>query len=268
MGQVRALGTRFNQAGRGMKAILTWHSVDDSGSVSAVTAGQLERQLDWLASGTVRVVPLTTILTDKSAGDAVALTFDDGFANFASTAAPLLKLRGLPATVFVIPSKVGGTNTWNAMPGVGNIPSMNLMTWDEIRSMDREGFEIGSHGLTHTALAPLDSATLSTEVGECASIIEAAIGKRPLSFAYPYGIYDAATIRAVSASFSIACSTRFDFISERDNPFELPRLDTFYFRDNEILESWGTPRFKAYIQLRKAARTLKSVVNRVTARSG
>jgi peptidoglycan/xylan/chitin deacetylase (PgdA/CDA1 family) len=250
-----------------VKAILTWHSVDDSASVSSVTAAQLARQLDWLASGKVRVLPLASIREDKSERDAIALTFDDGFENFLTAAAPLLKERELPATVFVIPSKVGGTNTWNATPGVGNIPLMNLMSWDDIRSMDASGFEIGSHGLTHAALAPLDAARLAIEVGECASIFEHEIGKRPASFAYPYGVYDAATIAAVSKSFSIACTTRFDFVNAHDNPFELPRLDTYYFRDNQILEEWGTPRFKAYIKLRNVARRLKSAVARVTERS-
>jgi peptidoglycan/xylan/chitin deacetylase (PgdA/CDA1 family) len=250
-----------------MKAILTWHSVDDSGSVSSVTASQLERQLDWLASGRVQVVPLRSILSDSHDGDAIALTFDDGFANFSTVAAPLLRAHALPATVFVIPSRVGATNTWNAMQGVGEIPSLDLMSWDDIRAIDRDGFEIGSHGLTHAALAPLSATQLVTEVGECASIIEAAIGKRPSSFAYPYGIYDAATIGAVSKSFSIACTTRFDFLNDLDNPFELPRLDTYYFRDNRILEEWGTARFKAYVKLRKAARTLKSAVGFAIGRS-
>jgi peptidoglycan/xylan/chitin deacetylase (PgdA/CDA1 family) len=268
MGQVRALGSGIDQkGGSSMKAILTWHSVDDSGSVSSITTGQLERQLDWLASGRVRVVPFKSILSDRGDGDTIALTFDDGFLNFASAAAPLLRARGLPATVFVIPSRVGTTNTWNATPGVGAIPSLDLMSWDDIRSMEREGFEIGSHGLTHAPLAPLSAAELATEVGECASIIEAAIGRRPSSFAYPYGIYDAATIGAVSKSFSIACTTRFDFVNDLDSPFELPRLDTYYFRDNRILEEWGTARFKAYIRLRKAARTLKSAVGFAIGRS-
>lgn len=250
-----------------MKAILTWHSVDDSGSVSSVTAVQLERQLDWLASGRVRVLPLKSIMSDSSRDDAIALTFDDGFANFANVAAPLLKSRDLPATVFVIPSRVGGTNTWNAMPGVGQIPSLELMTWDEIRAMDQAGFEIGSHGLTHAPLVSLDSPALATEIGECASIIEAATGKKPSSFAYPYGAYDPATIGAVSKSFSRACTTHFDFVNKHDSPFELPRLDTYYFRDNQILEQWGSARFKAYLELRKAARTLKTALASVTRRT-
>jgi peptidoglycan/xylan/chitin deacetylase (PgdA/CDA1 family) len=241
-----------------LKAILTWHSVDDSGSVISVSPSQLERHLDWLASGRVRVVPLCSLLSGADADDTVALTFDDGFANFSTVAAPLFLERGLPATVFIVPSRVGGTNAWDTNDGVGGIPSLHLMSWDDIRAVEHDGFEIGGHGLTHASLAGQDASSLAMEVEECTSIIEASTGKRPSSFAYPYGKYDAATIAAVSKTYSAACTTRFDLVTDLDQPYELPRLDTYYFRDNQILEEWGTSRFTAYVKLRKAGRTVKS----------
>ncbi|HEX2723361.1 MAG TPA: hypothetical protein VHM24_10605, partial [Gemmatimonadaceae bacterium] len=64
-----------------MKAILTYHSIDENGSVISVTRAQLGAQLDALLSAGVRIVPLSSLAAVPAATHAVALTFDDGFAN-------------------------------------------------------------------------------------------------------------------------------------------------------------------------------------------
>ena len=48
---------------------------------------------------------------------AVALTFDDGFADFATVAFPELQGRGWPATVFVPTGCVGGVDSWAGPAG-------------------------------------------------------------------------------------------------------------------------------------------------------
>ena len=74
-----------------MRAVLTYHSLDDSGSVISISPAQFRRHLEWLARSRVRVCTLEQLVQESSSstrstsdGHAVALTFDDGFANFAS----------------------------------------------------------------------------------------------------------------------------------------------------------------------------------------
>jgi peptidoglycan/xylan/chitin deacetylase (PgdA/CDA1 family) len=57
------------------------------------------------------VVPLTDIL-EPSKALKVAITFDDGYADNASTAAPLLASAGLPATYFITTGRLGGRHFW------------------------------------------------------------------------------------------------------------------------------------------------------------
>ena len=45
-----------------MRAILTYHSIDGSGSPVSVDEAAFRRHVDWLASGAVDVVPLERIL--------------------------------------------------------------------------------------------------------------------------------------------------------------------------------------------------------------
>jgi peptidoglycan/xylan/chitin deacetylase (PgdA/CDA1 family) len=243
-----------------LRAILTYHSIDDSGSVISTTARELDRQLATLASQKVQVVPLATLLTLDDDVDAVALTFDDGFANFASVAAPILMKRDMPATVFVVTGRVGKTNDWEEPANPLKIPSLALMGWDALRAMQDAGFEIGGHTVSHRRLDRCEASLLDSEIAGCAASIEHELGSKPLSFAYPYGAHDAASVSTAARVFGIACTTRFAALNADDSLHELPRLDMFYFRDRAQLEGWGSARFRAYIAMRSIGRQLRSAV--------
>lgn len=245
-----------------MKAILTYHSVDDSGSVISVTPSQLEQHLDTLHSKSVRIVPLTSLSAVPWDVDAVSLTFDDGFANFASAAAPVLVSRTAPATVFVLPSHVGASNDWEAKDSRFPVPHLRLMGWADIAQVRLQGFDIGGHGMTHRSLKSLDSEQLSREVRDCAALIEERVGAAPSAFAFPYGDYDDAAVAAVAETYPIACTTRFDTLSATDSLHALPRLDMYYFRGGKMLARWGSPEFKAYIAGRKFARSIGTVLRK------
>lgn len=239
-----------------MKAILTYHSVDETGSVISVTPRQLEQHLDALASREVRIVPLSSLLLLPPSVDAAALTFDDGYANFAAVAAPLLVARTSPATVFVVPSHVGTENRWEAKDSRSAVPHLPLMGWAELAQIRSQGFEIGGHGLSHRSLCGLDSVQLESEVRDCAASIEERLGAGPVSFAFPYGDFDDAAIETVARTYSLACTTTFGLLSERDSRKALPRLDMYYFRWARMLSRWGSPEFKAYVTARKIGRRL------------
>jgi len=110
-----------------MRAILTYHSIDSSGSPISVSPSAFRAHVRWLASGAVRVLPLDELVSAGDDEDAVAITFDDGFENFATEAAALLAQHGLPSTVFVVPEHVDGTNAWGGSDAPG-IPTLPLMS--------------------------------------------------------------------------------------------------------------------------------------------
>ena len=56
------------------------------------------------------VVPLADVADAR--GPAVAITFDDGYADNAEVAAPLLAEAGLPATYFITTGRLGGRRFW------------------------------------------------------------------------------------------------------------------------------------------------------------
>jgi peptidoglycan/xylan/chitin deacetylase (PgdA/CDA1 family) len=228
--------------------------------VISTTASELDRQLATLASQQVQVVPLATLLTLGDDVNAVALTFDDGFANFASVAAPILMKRDMPATVFVVTGRVGKTNDWEDPANPLKIPSLALMGWDELHAMQDAGFEIGGHTTSHRRLDRSEASLLDSEVTGCAAAIEHELGSKPLSFAYPYGAHDASAVSAVTRVFGIACTTRFAALNADDPPHQIPRLDMFYFRESSQLEGWGSARFRAYLAMRSIGRQVRSAL--------
>src|SRR6266508_2288219 len=99
-----------------MRAILTYHSIDDSGSAISVTAAGFRQHIEWLAAQDVRVVSLDELLTLPEHARAAALTFDDGIANLTTEALPILATHGMTATVFVVSQRVGTDNRWEGRP--------------------------------------------------------------------------------------------------------------------------------------------------------
>lgn len=239
-----------------MKAVLTWHSIDDSGSVISTTRDDLARQLDALQAARVEVLPMEELVRQSDERHAVALTFDDGYSNFASAVVPMLVERRLPATVFVCPGFVGRSNDWDS--GSSTIPPLTLMAWNELAALPPALVEIGAHGFNHVSMFGQDRQTLNREITACAASITEFTSRSARSFAFPYGDYDTTAVEAVSETFLLGCTTRFAIVTGNDSPFTLPRLDAYYFRDNGELRHFGTRRFARYVKLRAAGRTARS----------
>lgn len=84
-----------------------------------------------------------------------------------------------------------------------------LMSWDELRELSRQGFEIGGHTATHCNVPALDAETLYPEIVGSATAIENQLQKPVLSFAYPYGFSDPTQTTATQMLKSAQCRVAF-----------------------------------------------------------
>jgi peptidoglycan/xylan/chitin deacetylase (PgdA/CDA1 family) len=243
-----------------MRGILTWHSLDASRSPISVDPNVFRRQVDFLASSRVRVVALGVLAHSADDGtDAVALTFDDGFANVGSIAVPLLHERRLPATIFVVPEHVGGRNDWGGRT-VTSIPMLPLMDWTSLGLAQESGIEIGAHSRRHRDLGAVTGAALEDEVAGCAERIASELGRRPASFSYPYGSVGADAVNVVRDVFAQAVTTELRLFGEAEDPVRLPRIDMYYFRETGQLESWGLAAFRRRLWLRAQGRRVRRLM--------
>jgi peptidoglycan/xylan/chitin deacetylase (PgdA/CDA1 family) len=243
-----------------MRAILTYHSIDDSGSPISISEATFREHLRFLTSSAVTVVPLHELPARPDDQDVVALTFDDAFANFSTVALPLLREHALPSTLFVVSDHVGADNAWGGQVASG-IPTLPLMTTAQVMDAAASGVDIGGHTRHHHDLTSLPSAQLAEEVAGCADWVETMTGRRPRHFAYPYGAVDDRSAVAVRDVFALACTTDFRAVAQGDDPVRLPRLDAWYFRDEGQLEQWGTPAFRHRLWLRAQGRRVRRLIS-------
>lgn len=242
-----------------MRAILTYHSIDESGSPISVGREAFRAHLRWLASGSVRVLSLAELVVDQDDGDAVAITFDDGFQNFADEVVRPLEDASIPSTVFVVPEHVGGENDWGGQ-SVPGIPSLPLMDWKTLGTLAERGVSLGAHTRRHRDLSHVRGAALEDEVAGCVERMAAELGPRPSSFAYPYGAVDETAATVVRDVFALACTTELRALRPGDDRALLPRLDMYYFRERGQLESWGSTSFRGRLWLRAQGRRVKRLV--------
>jgi peptidoglycan/xylan/chitin deacetylase (PgdA/CDA1 family) len=243
-----------------VRAILTYHSLDASGSVISVEPSVFAAQMEWLARHSVRVVTIAELMRASDDENAVAVTFDDAFQNFADCAAPVLARHGFPATVFVVSDRVGATNRWRSA-GDRGIPELPLMHWNTLRDLAATGgVTLGAHTRTHPRLNRMGPSDAADEVLGSADSIRANTGCVVTDFAYPYGAISPGAVAAARSVFRFACTTELRMVRPNDDPLLLPRLDMYYFRREMSLDAWLAPGFPYRLGLRSFARRVRGGV--------
>ena len=243
-----------------MRGILTYHSIDASRSPISVDEPAFRKHADWLASGQVKVVPIDELLKLPDSEDAVAITFDDAFQNMADVAWPLLRDRGLPATVYVPTGRVGRDNSWGEQVQRG-IPTLGLCDWDALGRMAEEGLDVGSHTVNHVRLDGMSQELVEAELHLSAEAIEANLGARPRHFCYPYGSWDPQASRLAAEVYENSVTTDLRALAAIDSYHRLPRLDAYYYRGNDLLASWGQKPFLRHLWLRAQARKVRAALS-------
>lgn len=210
---------------RSPSAILTFHSLDDSGSVISYNPDSFRIAMDALDESGIPIVSVREALRRPGS---LALTFDDAFVNFATDAWPTLSRLRFPVTLFVVSKHAGAYNDW---PGqLAGLPRLPLLDWALLRELAAAGVELGAHSHTHADLRQLAPAQLSEELSLPARLIEDKTGHRPTLFAYPSGL-STPTVRSHAAAFyEAACGTRLGYWTGREPLHDLPRLDAYYLR--------------------------------------
>ncbi len=159
----------------------------------------------------------------KTGGDKklVALTFDDGYANFLTEALPTLERYGFSATIYIVADLMGDSNRWDDGTGISE---NQLMSSNEIRYCFSKGIEIGCHSATHPKLTN-DKVNLERELLTSKRTLERTLGSPINTFCYPYGIYNQAIADLLPLyGYSSATTMVRGRASTLDNIYELPRI--------------------------------------------
>jgi peptidoglycan/xylan/chitin deacetylase (PgdA/CDA1 family) len=169
-----------------------------------VTEDSFARQMAYLSRRRA-VIPLESIVRGElpAGPPAVAITFDDGFRSVLTTAAPILRRHGFPATVFVPTGWLGRRGPWYDAPGC----EVEVMDESELREAERLGIELASHGHDHLDLEQATPAEAKADIAASFEALSALSGRPPRYLAYPWGrSSQAARKAAAEAGFDAAFS--------------------------------------------------------------
>ncbi len=194
-------------------SIFAYHSISDAPLDTAVSADALDAQLKMLRGAGYEFVSLDRLLgwvegKNMLPKKAIAVTFDDGYADFETIALPILECYTVPAALFVVGEEKA------SRPGMQNdIPLLDIGAIERLRA--HKLVTIGYHSKTHPDLTNLSDSALAADVAPPFSVAY---------FAYPGGKHNKRVRGAVrAAGYRAAFTIRPDLVSSEANPYGLPR---------------------------------------------
>lgn len=189
-----------------------------------VSREKFRRQMEYLKRKGYESLTFRDILEGESPlGRRVIITFDDGYRNNFTEAFPILKEFGFRAVFFIVSSSVGRMNYWH---NESEELRQEMMGWDELRQIASAGMEIGGHTYSHKNLVGIPPDEAEKEVKDDKALLEKNLGRKIVSFAYPYGKFNPPVKKIVEDSgYRFACKIKQgkNAVPFEDN-FELRRL--------------------------------------------
>jgi peptidoglycan/xylan/chitin deacetylase (PgdA/CDA1 family) len=234
LNQQLRIGTAALRPGRrpwtGLR-ILGYHRVADVPHDLSVAPDAFRRQLELVAASGVPVVRLSDVLTALEQpldGRRIAITFDDGYADFLDHALGALRELGLPATIFVPTALVGRRDfEWYA-------DSPPALSWDELAELERDGLvDVQPHSRTHPWLPTVGDAEAQEEIAGAKADLERRLGVDAQVFCFPAGLYGERELELVRAAGYRAAVTTAPGVNPGGRPSHTLRRTLVYWRDTE-----------------------------------
>lgn len=209
--------------------ILMYHSVGGAASdhrfAIRVPVKNFLAQLDEILRQGYKNVALSDLLKrDNSMEDSkiIAITFDDGYKDNFTIAAPALKERGMKATFFVTISYVEARVKKKWLDD----RQREFMNWADVEGLLNMGFEVGSHMMDHRDLTLLEEEELCFQLSRSKDKIAAVTGSEPKIFSYPYGKFNEMVIETAKKSgYTAGCSSRPGLNTQKTDRFLLKRTE-------------------------------------------
>src|SRR5262249_927567 len=112
-------------------------------------------------------------LRNGTARGCVVFTFDDGYIDALTTAAPPLRRYRFSATCYVVSAALGTYNRWDAEQLRESKP---LMSPEQLEGWLAAGMEVGSHSLSHPRLHELPREGARAEIAQSRTALRDLLG--------------------------------------------------------------------------------------------
>jgi peptidoglycan/xylan/chitin deacetylase (PgdA/CDA1 family) len=173
--------------------ILLYHRVAEPPSPNSSDARyfmppeELKWQLQALKDWGYTTIPMSLLVTAIIQGAQlpprpVVISFDDGYETVFENAYPIMRDFGFSGILYIVGEYIG---------------AKGYMSADQLTQMAANGWEIGSHSMTHPHL-PIDHGQINFEAGQSKNRLASELGVNIETFAYPYGEIDGFIVGKVS----------------------------------------------------------------------
>lgn len=180
----------------------------------------------------ISILSYSQILKRKIPNHLVVLTFDDATTSQYTVVAPLLKQYGFGATFFVC-----------EFPTSSKDASI-YMNWQQIKELDKLGFEVANHTRTHANVSTLSKEQFNDQLTYIEAKCDSFGIKKPTNFAYPgYNFSSLAmeTLHEKGYKFARAGGSRaYDPLS--DYPLLVPSWATNANNKDQIMKAFSEAR--------------------------
>ncbi|MFA6963608.1 MAG: polysaccharide deacetylase family protein [Patescibacteria group bacterium] len=181
--------------------ILMYHHIrdfvdtsDQIGTNLSVSPAKFATQLELIKSKGYTTTTFEEIASGQAPSKPIILTFDDGYSNFFESAYPALKLEQMKAVAFVITGET----------------SSDYMTETQIREINTNGIEVGSHTISHPDLTKISQEKVSLELKDSKIALEKILGHNIVSLCYPAGKENSEVVStAREAGYFYAVTTKY-----------------------------------------------------------
>ena len=209
--------------------VLMYHAFTDEkqGSRFVMPRRSFARQMRLLRALRYRVIgfeQLAELLRERRPlpRRTAVITIDDGYRDNLEIALPVLRARGMPATLFLVSGLIGASNRWHGE----ETEERPLLSLEQVQEMRAGGVSIGAHTRSHPRLPEVGDEAVREEIAGSRRDLEAAVGASVPTFAYPYGLHDPRAVAATEeADFSGACTTFARLARHGDDPLLIPRIE-------------------------------------------
>jgi len=161
--------------------VLVYHKVEDGiNETIKVSTTQFRQQMEYLKKNGFNAITLRDY-DGWRAGNfnmpekAIILVFDDGFSSVYTNAKPIMDEQGFVGSIATVTRYASFTSN-----------TSGYMNWVQTKSLSDKGWDIESHGLTHSHLLTLNESQFRNELLSSREIITNKTGKTPTSFVFPF----------------------------------------------------------------------------------
>ncbi len=180
----------------------------------------------------------------------IALTFDDGYRDLLEVAVPLLEARHWKATVFLTCDGLNQLQPQHMAP-------KPLLDWEAARQLVKLGWEVGCHTWSHRDLTQIPRQDWHREVVESREHLQQQLGVPVESFAPPLGRFPEGLMPLLTPNYQRAVGTRLGRCQNNTNPYELPRIEMWYYRDPHQWSKFLQGQGESYLRWRRWLRALR-----------